>query len=107
MVGASGTAGTLLSDIIDLRDKMIMGKMSLTYGIGSTAGTAGSSVFSYLVSPTEDGTFRPAGTFGTHGDVLETDVLPISSPILAPFAKIKVVTGTSCSMLMTGELHVV
>jgi hypothetical protein len=112
-IGVQGTAGTVLSDIIDLQDiDPAPSTFSLSYAIASTngtagAGTSGSSTFEYLGSPTRDGTFRAIGTFGTQGDgAAQSGFISISSPVVVPFMKIKAVSGTSNPVVLTAELHV-
>jgi hypothetical protein len=104
--GTQGAQGTSLSDVIDLRD-LAPDTFSMTYALSGTggAGTAGSALFSYAVSPTPNGTFIAAGTFGTFGAAPVSGVIAFS-PILAPFMKIQGVTGTSNATLLTAELHV-
>ena len=109
-VGALGTAGTILSDRINLADvETAPQTFSLSYGIASTnaggAGTAGSSTFQYLCSPTEDGTYVVLGTFGTQGNGPAQSGFYSFSPTLAPFMKIQAVSGTSAPALVTAELH--
>lgn len=104
--GASGTAGTILSDPIDLRDICSQGVTSLSYSISSTAATAGSSLFGYQDCAVYDGTYRDAGTFGTQG-VTKGQTGNVSfTTTCTPFIKIKCVTGTSAHALVTAELNV-
>lgn len=104
--GTQGAQGTSLSDAINLRD-LGPNTFSLTYSLAGTggAGTAGSSLFSYLVSPTQDGSYVAAGTFGTFGATPASGAIAFS-PVLAPFMKIKGISGTSNAVLLTAELHV-
>lgn len=104
--GATGTAGTILSDPIDLRDTFAQGIASLSYGISSTAATAGSTLFQYMDCPIYDGTYRDAGTFGTQGAVKGQSGNIGFTITLAPFIKIKCVSGTSAHAQVTAELHV-
>ena len=104
VTGASGTAGTSISDPIDLREISAIGNFSLSYGIVGTAATAGSTVFEYLGSPVYDGTYIAAGTFGTFGGVASGIIS--FSPVTIPFMKIKAVSGTSAVALITAELNV-
>jgi hypothetical protein len=104
--GALGTAGTLLSDPIEVKGINAMGTASLTYAIAGTGATAGSSTFQYLVSPERDGTYRAAGTFGTHGATPETDIIQFTlTP--APWVKVKAVSGTSAPLVLTAELNII
>lgn len=103
-IGASGTAGTFISDKIDLRDIMQQGSCSFTFVKSNSAATCGSCVLSYQVSSV-NGTYIDAGTFGTHGSVKGAAVSSFT-PIVAPFMKIKCVTGTSAPLVLTGELNV-
>lgn len=108
IIGAQGTAGTFISDTIDMRDINVQGACSLTYGkaaTGAIAGTTGSSLLSYMCSATRDGTFSTAGTFATHGAV-EGERITAFTPKLAPFMKIRAVTGTSNPLKLTAELNV-
>lgn len=111
-IGAQGTAGTAISDPIDLREKSAVGSFSLSYTIASTngtagAGTAGSSTFEYLVAPLAEGPYVSplSGTFGTNGASLKDDIVSFSA-VVAPFMKIKAVTGTSNPLVLTANLHV-
>lgn len=107
-VGALGTAGTILSDIVDLRDVSAQGNFSLTYGIASTSGvgTAGSSIFEALVCATREGTFVTGGTFGTQGNgPAQAGILTFSPPV-APFMRVKAVSGTSAPAVITAELNI-
>lgn len=108
VIGAQGTAGTFTSDVIEMRDIAQRGECSLTYekaATGAVAGTTGSSVFSYLCGALSDGTFVAAGTFATHGNN-EGARIKSFSPIVAPFMKVQVVTGTSNPLKLTANLHV-
>lgn len=110
-VGALGTAGTILSDIIDLRDvDPYPTAFSMSYAIASTngtagEGTAGSSVFELLGCATRDGSYVSLGTFGTFGNGPAQSGFISLSPILAPYMKAKAVTGTSNPAVLTSELH--
>lgn len=105
-VGAQGTAGTLLSDPIDMREICAEGACSLSYAIAGTGGaTAGSTKFEYLGCAEEDGTYIAAGTFGTQGAAAASGIVSFS-PVVIPFMKIKAVSGTSNPALITAELHV-
>lgn len=105
-IGASGTAGTFLSDVIDLRDFMAQGQCGLTqYRQAASGATCGSSVIQYQICATRNGTFIEAGTFGTHGATPANHVNSFT-PIVAPFMKVKCVTGTSAPLVLTAELHV-
>lgn len=106
-VGALGTAGTLISDPVDLRDISRVGNCSLSWDIagGGGAATAGSSTFEYLGCPVFDGTYMAAGTFGTQGVTPKTGITAFT-PVVIPFIKIKVVTGTSNAAILTAELNV-
>lgn len=103
-VGASGTAGTCLSDPVPLSDICRQGACSLAYSIGSTAATAGSTVFSYLTCSVADGTYVATGTFGTFTGIASGVVA--FTPVVAPFMKIKGVSGTSAHAKVTAELNV-
>lgn len=105
-VGAKGTAGTALSDTIDLRDIAAVGSFSLTYSIaGTNGGTAGSTTFESLGCATASGTFVTLGTFGTQGAAAVSGVVAFTPPVI-PFMKIKAVSGTSNPALLTAELNV-
>jgi hypothetical protein len=104
--GAQGTAGTISSDPVDLRDIKDISKLSFTYTLGGTAATCGSSNFIYDVCPVYDGTYIPAGTFGTHGATKESDIIAINSPLLSSFMRVRCVSGTSNQLSLTGELNV-
>jgi len=105
LTGAQGTAGTSISDPIDLRDINAVGACAMTYGIaGTNGGTAGSTVFEYAGSSQFDGTYVAAGTFGTLGGA-GTGIITFTIPAI-PFAKIKAVSGTSNPALITAELNV-
>jgi hypothetical protein len=102
-----GTAGTVISDPIDLRDISRIGNFSLSYNIagGGGATTAGTSTFEYLGCPVFDGTYLAAGTFGSQGAAPSSGIISFS-PVTIPFMKIKMVTGTSNAALVTAELNV-
>ena len=105
-VGATGTAGTVLSDPIDLREIFAQGITTLSYVISSFAATCGSSLFMYQDCSTKDGVYREAGTFGTQGSV-KGQVGRISFTVVtAPFIKIKAVTGTNGQAYIDAELSV-
>ena len=104
--GATGTAGTILSDPSDLRDICAQGITALAYSISSTTGTAGSSLFGYQDCSVYDGAYREAGTFGTQGNVKDQTGRINFTTIVAPFIKIKALTGTSAHALFTAELSV-
>jgi len=104
VTGATGTAGTSLSDPVDLRDISAVGNFSMSYSIASTAATAGSTVFEYLGCPVYDGTYVAAGTFGTFGGIASGIIS--FSPVTIPFMKIRAVSGTSAVALITAELNV-
>ncbi len=61
---SAGDSGT--SDPIDLRESVKLGVFSLAYNAGGgTAGTIGTTTFSYLGCSTRDGSYiNPAGTVG-------------------------------------------
>ena len=107
IIGTQGVAGTGLSDVVDLRDISTIGNFSLSYTLATTGGaaTAGSSLFSYLGSPTFDGTYTSLGTFGTQGAAPLSSVVSFT-PATIPFMKIRVVTGTSNALKLTAELNV-
>lgn len=111
LTGAQGTAGTALSNIISLLDVDPPPTVfSLSYAIASTngtagAGTAGSSTFESMGCATRDGNFVSLGTFGTLGNGPAQSGFISFSPTLAPFMKIKAVTGTSNPVVLTAELH--
>jgi hypothetical protein len=105
--GTQGQAGTITSDPIDIRDIVSLNNMWVTYKLDNAAATCGSSLFTYNVCPVYDGTYVSAGTFGTHGDTKESDIISISSPRLSSFMKINVISGTSNHILVTAELNVV
>jgi hypothetical protein len=111
-IGAQGTAGTGLSDSIDLKDMSpAPSAFALSYQIASTngtagAGTAGSSKFEYMGCVDKNGTYVSLGTFGTQGDgATQSGWLSFSS-VVVPFMKIKAVSGTSNPVVLTAELHV-
>jgi hypothetical protein len=106
--GVTSTAGTALSDPIDLGDIPSVTSMSMTYSLASTGAvaTCGSSVFSYLVSPTFDGAYRQAGTFGTHGATPENDIISLGTLRLSKFMKVQVTGGTSAPTVVTAELNI-
>lgn len=106
-VGALGTAGTAISDPIDLRDISRVGNFSLSYTIAGGGGqaTAGTSIFEYLGCPVFDGTYLAAGTFGSQGATPASGIVSFS-PVTIPFMKIKMVTGTSNAAVLTAELNV-
>jgi len=106
-VGAKGTAGTFLSDIIELQDHMEHGACSLIIekaATGGAGGTCGSSVFTYFVASTRDGTFATGGAFSTRGHN-EGPRAVAFTPIVAPFMKIGAITGTSNPLVLTAALH--
>ena len=104
--GALGTAGTALSDPIDLREKDFT-SATLTYSHAGTGATCGSATYEYLVSPLKDIGYVAAGTFGTTGAGKPSGLFNIGSPIaVAPFMKIKAVSGTSGHVLITSELNI-
>lgn len=107
--GALGTAGTILSDPIDLREISRVGNYSLSYSInGGGAATAGSSTFEYLGCSVFDGTYiaPTGGTFGTQGNSITQAGILSFSPVTIPFMKIKAVTGTSNLAAFTVELNI-
>lgn len=108
VIGAQGTAGTFTSDVVDMRDIVGDGVCSLTMVKHSTSGdpgTTGSSVASYLVAGSRDGTFATAGTFSTLGHNVGPRIKSFT-PETAPFMKIRVITGTSNPLVLTAELNV-
>ena len=107
-VGGQGTAGTVLSDPIDLRETNRQGNLSVSYKIAlsGTFGTCGSSVLSYLTCPVYDGSYFAAGTFATFGVSATQGHIAISSPPVVPFMKIRQVSGTSAPLVVTAEFHV-
>jgi hypothetical protein len=106
-IGARGTAGTVISDVVDLRQIANVGNFSLTYVVGGTGGiTAGTSTFEYLLSSGTDGTFFAAGTFGTNAPAGGTGIVSLGTVQPAPFIKVKVVSGTSNPTVVTAELNV-
>jgi hypothetical protein len=110
LVGTQGTGGTGISNIIDVRDIAAVGNFSLSYNIVATngtvgAGSAGSTVWEYLECSVYDGSYVAAGTFGTFGAVLPSGIIAFT-PILAPFIKVKVVSGTSNPAVVNAELNI-
>jgi hypothetical protein len=106
LCGATGVAGTIYSDPIDLRDIFRLGITSLSYSIGATGATAGSTLFSYSDCAVYNGTYREAGTFGTQG-VTKGQSGNINFTIVAtPFMKVRCISGTSAHALITAELNV-
>jgi hypothetical protein len=107
IVGARGTAGTSISDPVDLRDIAVKGDISLSYAIAGTGGiTAGTSSLEYLLASGSNGTFMAMGTFGTTAPAGASGVLSLGTVIVAPFIKVKVVSGTSNPTVVTAELNV-
>ena len=111
LIGTSGTAGTNISDIINIRDISddSIGKYSLSYGFTGTAGalgSAGTTTFEYLGSPTEAGTFVTLGTFGTYGVAAQGPGVMAFAPTLVPFMKIRAISGTCNTAYITAELNV-
>jgi len=107
-LGTQGTAGTITSDPIDLRDINRQGNISMSYklALAGTFNTCGSTIFSYLTCPVYDGVYFAAGTFGTFGNAATQGNLAIASPALSPFIKINAASGTSAPVVVTAELHV-
>jgi hypothetical protein len=109
LIGTSGTAGTNISDIVNIRDMDSIGKFSLSYGFTGTAGalgSAGTTTFEYLGSPTEAGTFVTLGTFGTYGVAAQGPGVMAFTPTLVPFMKIRAISGTCNTAYITAELNV-
>jgi len=86
---SAGDTGT--SDIIDLRYAAQRGSYSISCSVAAgTAGTAGTTVFTYQASPSFDGPYATPsaavamGTFGTSG----ADNMASFTPILCPFMKV-------------------
>jgi hypothetical protein len=110
LIGTSGTAGTNISGVVDMRDvDAVIGKYSLSYGFTGTAGalgSAGTTTFEYLGSPTEAGTFVTLGTFGTYGVAAQGPGVMAFTPTLVPFMKIRAISGTCNTAYITAELNV-
>lgn len=105
LTGTKGTGGTSISDKVDLRDLAAVGDCTMRYGIaGTNSGSAGSTVFEYLSSSIEDGTYIASGTFGTVAGA-GTGLISFTMPAV-PFTKIKAVSGTSNPAVITAELNV-
>lgn len=108
---SAGDAST--SDPIDLRDMAQGGVFSLSYKASAgTAGTAGTSVFTYSGCTTRDGSYitpSAASAIGTCGTGSEANIKAFS-PALMPFMKV-IVTQTGAGnagydSLVTAELNV-
>ena len=108
IIGAQGTAGTVISDIIDLREVCEHGACALRYdkaATGSVAGTTGSSTYTYLVASVRNGEYATGGLFATRGSY-EGSRISAFTAVVASFMKIRVVTGTSNPLKLTAELNV-
>ena len=115
-VGALGTSGTLLCDPIDLRDRVTMGRFSISYvikprgshGTASALSSCGSADFKYLACNTRTGVFIPESP--TYGTALEGGSggtgLWEFAPRLTPFMKIQGVIGTSGGANVTASLNI-
>ena len=107
-VGDQGTAGTVLSLPMDLRDVNRQGNLTVSYSVAlsGTFNTCGTSVLTYLTCSVFDGSYFAAGTFATFGVSATQGNIAISSPPPVPFMKIRQVSGTSAPIVTTAELHV-
>jgi hypothetical protein len=116
VAGNLGTGGTILSDAIDLRDTVTMGRYAMSYVIkprptnGTAGGLAscGSASFKYLAGITRDGTFFPESpTYGTslEGGSGGTGLWEFS-PRLTPWMKIQGIFGTSGGVSVTAHLNI-
>lgn len=102
------------SSVIDLRYNASRYTFSLSYQTSpGTAGTCGTTTFSYVGCATEDGTFgspTSGGTFGTSGTGKTEVGFFTFSPVLIPFMKIiatQTGTGTAgANSKITAELNV-
>lgn len=98
-----GESGT--SQVIDLRNLALVGNFALAFkSIAGTAGSAGTTIYSYTECSERDGTFiSPTGTFaiGTAGGGGTPSDIVAFSPVLAPYMKIIAtqsgVAGTAAS----------
>lgn len=86
---SAGDVGT--SQIIDLRNIAQRGDFALAFSVAKgTAGTAGTTAFSYAVSSLRGGTYvAPSASvgIGTAGTDVTQDIATFT-PVLAPFMKI-------------------
>lgn len=100
-----GTAG--YSNPIDLRDLAAHGDFGVSYSVAPViAGqTCGVVTLSYELCGVFDGTYVPAGTFGTAGTGGTSVVVAITPPV-APFMKFKASVGEEGSSNVTALLHV-
>lgn len=105
-----GSAGT--SQVIDLRNIAELGEFALAVrSIAGTKGTCGTTVLSYLVSATRDGSYvTPTGGYAiaTSGTAGATAFYPFS-PAVAPFMKIVATqagTAGDADVNVTAELVV-